>query len=56
MIILDGTVVNVALPAIIDDLDLALNEAQWVTCLYAVIFAALLLTSGTARRPLPDAG
>jgi EmrB/QacA subfamily drug resistance transporter len=46
MIILDGTVVNVALPAIIDDLDLALNEAQWVTCLYAVIFAALLLTSG----------
>ena len=46
MIVLDGTVVNVALPAIIDDLDLALNEAQWVTCLYAVIFAALLLTSG----------
>jgi len=46
MIILDGTVVNVALPAIIDDLDLGLNEAQWVTCLYAVIFAALLLTSG----------
>ncbi len=46
MIVLDGTVVNVALPAIIDDLDLGLNEAQWVTCLYAVIFAALLLTSG----------
>ncbi len=46
MIVLDGTVVNVALPAIIDDLDLALNEAQWVTCLYAVVFAALLLTSG----------
>ncbi|MGV8908073.1 MAG: MFS transporter [Propionicimonas sp.] len=46
MIVLDGTVVNVALPAIIDDLDLALSEAQWVTCLYAAIFAALLLTSG----------
>lgn len=46
MIILDGTVVNVALPAIIDDLELDLNGAQWVTCLYTVIFAALLLTSG----------
>ena len=46
MIILDGTVVSVSLPAIIDDLDLALSEAQWVTCLYSAIFAALLLTSG----------
>ena len=44
MIILDGTVVNVALPAIVDELDLALSDAQWVSCLYAVIFAALLLT------------
>ena len=46
LIILDGTIVGVALPAIVDDLDLALTEAQWVTSLYAVVFAALLLTSG----------
>ncbi|MFZ1412043.1 MAG: MFS transporter [Micropruina sp.] len=46
LIVLDGTIVGVALPAIIDDLNLALTEAQWLTSLYAVTFAALLLTCG----------
>lgn len=46
MIVLDGTIVGVALPAIIDDLDLTLSQAQWVTSLYSVVFAALLLTFG----------
>ncbi|MFZ0529831.1 MAG: MFS transporter [Propionicimonas sp.] len=46
MIILDSTIIGVALPAIVDDLDLALTDAQWITSLYAIIFAALLLTSG----------
>ncbi|RIK09839.1 MAG: MFS transporter, partial [Acidobacteria bacterium] len=46
MIILDGTIVGVALPAVIDDLDLHLTEAQWVNSLYSMVFAALLLASG----------
>ncbi|AXH98072.1 MFS transporter [Ornithinimicrobium avium] len=46
MIILDGTIVGVALPAIIDDLDLHLTQAQWVNSLYSMVFAALLLASG----------
>lgn len=46
MIVLDGTIVGVALPVIIQDLDLSLTEAQWVNSLYAVVFAALLLTFG----------
>ena len=46
MIVLDGTIVGVALPRIIDDLSLQLTDAQWVTSLYAMVFAALLLTSG----------
>lgn len=46
MIVLDGTIVGVALPAIIKDLSLQLTEAQWVNSLYSVIFAALLLTFG----------
>ncbi|MCA0294676.1 MAG: MFS transporter [Actinobacteria bacterium] len=46
LIVLDGTVVAVALPSIIDDLDLGLADAQWINSLYAVVFAALLLTSG----------
>ena len=46
MIVLDGTILGVALPAIIDEFDLALNQAQWITSLYSVVFAALLLTFG----------
>ncbi|MBW3084081.1 Riboflavin transporter RibZ [Austwickia sp. TVS 96-490-7B] len=46
MIVLDGTIVGVALPAIIADLHLDLTDAQWINSMYAVVFAALLLTSG----------
>lgn len=46
MIVLDGTIVGVALPTIIGDLHLDLTDAQWVNALYNVVFAALLLTTG----------
>ncbi|MFQ4147882.1 DHA2 family efflux MFS transporter permease subunit [Arthrobacter sp. LAPM80] len=46
MIVIDGTIVGVSLPTIIEDLHLDLNEAQWVNSLYSVVLAALLLTSG----------
>jgi EmrB/QacA subfamily drug resistance transporter len=46
LIVLDGTVVGVALPVLIRDLDLSLNDAQWVNGIYSVVFAALLLTAG----------
>jgi len=46
MIVLDGTIVGVALPTIITDLDLDLSSAQWVNSLYAVVLAALLLSTG----------
>ena len=46
MIVLDGTIVGVALPAIIQDLHLNLTDAQWVNSLYAVLLAALLLSTG----------
>ena len=42
MIVLDGTIVGVALPDIIKDLHLDLTDAQWVNSLYAVLLAALL--------------
>lgn len=47
MIVLDGTIVGVALPTIITDLHLDLTDAQWVNALYSVVFAALLLTAGS---------
>ncbi len=46
MIVLDGTIVGVALPVIIGDLSLDLTDAQWVNSLYAVVLAALLLSTG----------
>lgn len=46
LIVLDGTIVGVALPAIITDLGLNLTDAQWVNSLYAVLLAALLLSTG----------
>jgi len=47
LIVLDGTIVGVALPAIIGDLGLSLTDAQWVNSLYAVLLAALLLSTGS---------
>jgi EmrB/QacA subfamily drug resistance transporter len=46
LIVLDGTVVAVALPAIVRDLDLAMTDAQWINTAYSVVFAGLLLTCG----------
>lgn len=52
VIVLDGTIVGVALPKIIGDLNLTLADAQWVNSLYAVIVGALLLASGSASDRL----
>src|SRR5690625_4941870 len=46
MIVLDGTIVGVALPRIISDLGLDITADQWVNSLYAVLLAALLLSTG----------
>src|SRR4249920_3554751 len=46
MIMLDNTVVNVALPSIQRDLGAGLSELEWIVAGYALTFAALLLTGG----------
>lgn len=46
IVILDGTIVSIALPTIIKSLQLTITEAQWVTALYSVIFAAILMSTG----------
>src|SRR5262245_2444919 len=46
MIMLDNTVVNVALPSIQADLGADLSELQWVVTGYALTFAALMLIGG----------
>jgi len=46
MIMLDNTVVNVALPSIQRDLDVDLSSLQWIVAGYALTFAALMLIGG----------
>jgi EmrB/QacA subfamily drug resistance transporter len=46
MIMLDNTVVNVALPSIQSDLGTGLEELQWIVTGYALTFAALMLIGG----------
>src|SRR3954468_2300410 len=47
MLLLDITVVNVALPAIQKDLGASFTDLQWVIDAYALTLAALLLVSGS---------
>ncbi len=46
LIVMDATVVNVALPVIIEDLGLTSTQAEWMNAVYALMFAAFLLTLG----------
>src|ERR671911_377835 len=46
MVMLDNTVVNVALPSIQRDLGIGLSELQWTVNAYALTFAVLMLTGG----------
>ncbi|GAA2094922.1 DHA2 family efflux MFS transporter permease subunit [Microlunatus panaciterrae] len=46
LIIVDSTIVNVAIPSIISDLGIDSTQAQWVQEIYTLIFASLLLMWG----------
>jgi EmrB/QacA subfamily drug resistance transporter len=61
MIIVDATIVNVAVPSIIRDLHMDSTTAEWINTIYALVFAALLITLGrigdlVGRRKLYFAG
>jgi MFS family permease len=46
MTFIDGTIVNVALPALQASLHATLAQLQWVVEAYALLLSALLLTAG----------
>jgi EmrB/QacA subfamily drug resistance transporter len=46
MIVLDATIVNVALPSIQDDLDFTQSSLAWVVNAYLIAFGGLLLLAG----------
>src|SRR5436305_13967467 len=47
MLLLDVTLVHVALPSIERDLDASFSDLQWVVDAYALTLAAALLTAGS---------
>jgi MFS family permease len=46
MVVLDFTIVNVALPSIRADLDIAITTLQWLVSAYAAAFGGFLLLGG----------
>src|SRR3954452_11400340 len=47
LIIVDSTIVNVAMPSIVDDLGITSTQVQWVQEAYTLVFASLLLVFGS---------
>jgi len=47
LIIVDSTIVNVAVPSIVEDLGISSTEVQWVQEAYTLVFASLLLVFGS---------
>lgn len=47
VIVMDNTILNVAIPSLVDDLGATNSEVQWIIDAYALVFAGLLLTTGS---------
>ena len=47
LIIVDSTIVNVAVPSIVEDIGLSSTQVQWVQEAYTLVFASLLLLFGS---------
>lgn len=46
MLLLDGTIVNIAIPDVMTDLETGFSQVEWVMNGYLLAFAVLLITSG----------
>src|SRR5918993_162915 len=47
IIVMDNTILNVAIPSMIDSLGASNSEIQWIIDAYTLVFAGLLLTTGS---------
>ena len=47
IIVMDNTILNVAIPSLVDDLGASNSELQWIIDAYVLVFAGLLLTAGS---------
>ena len=46
MVLLDGTIVNIAIPTLIHSLDATYDHVLWIIDAYMLVFSALLITTG----------
>ena len=47
IIVMDNTILNVAIPSLIRDLGATNSQVQWIVDSYVLVFAGLLLTTGS---------
>lgn len=47
VVVLDGTIINVALPTLSRDLDASTSQLQWIVDAYVLVFAGLLMAAGS---------
>ena len=47
IIVMDNTILNVAIPSLIRDLNATNSQVQWIIDSYTIVFAGLLLTTGS---------
>ncbi|WP_067451583.1 MFS transporter [Actinomadura macra] len=47
VVVVDNTILNVAIPSLLDDLDATTSDVQWVIDAYSLVFAGLLVTAGS---------
>ncbi|MGD9996696.1 MAG: MFS transporter [Ilumatobacteraceae bacterium] len=47
IIVMDNTILNVAIPSLVDDLGATNSQLQWIVDGYTLVFAGLLLTTGS---------
>jgi EmrB/QacA subfamily drug resistance transporter len=46
LVIMDATIVNVAIPSIVQDFDTPFSNAEWVNTIYSLVYAATLILWG----------
>ncbi len=47
IIVMDNTILNVAIPSLVEDLQATNSQLQWIIDGYMLVFAGLLLTTGS---------
>ena len=46
IVVLDSTIVNIALPTLQREMNTTLSELQWIISAYIMVFGSLMLTTG----------